>query len=84
VFDEAFVVGARLTIDGTIPTGEVAVHARLRYQACDASSCYAPASETGQWTLRVVAAGVRTSPMFDDIFEQIRFGRSPAASTSRP
>ena len=84
VFDESFVVGVRLTIDAGLQPGDLAVPARLRYQACDASSCYAPTSETIQWALHVVPAGVRTAPTFSEIFEQIRFGRSPASPTSRP
>jgi DsbC/DsbD-like thiol-disulfide interchange protein len=59
VFEEAFVVGATLTLGPSIEAGEVTVPGRLRYQACDASSCYAPASETVQWTLHVVPADVK-------------------------
>ena len=84
MFDESFVIGVRLAIDAGLQPGDVAVPARLRYQACDASSCYAPTSETVQWTLHVVPAGVRTAPAFSDIFAQIQFGRSPASTTSRP
>lgn len=84
VFEEAFVIGAQFTVDGATPPGDLAVPARLRYQACDASSCYAPASETAQWIVHVVPSGVRTAPMFSEIFEKIPFGRSPASPASRP
>jgi hypothetical protein len=56
VFEESFVIGVRLAIAPSAPTGEISIPARLRYQACDASSCYAPASETAQWTLHIVSA----------------------------
>jgi DsbC/DsbD-like thiol-disulfide interchange protein len=59
VFEETFVIGATLTLGPSIEAGDVTVPARLRYQACDASSCYAPASETVQWTLHVVPADVK-------------------------
>jgi DsbC/DsbD-like thiol-disulfide interchange protein len=84
VFEEAFAIGVRLTIDPTLPVGDIIVPVRLRYQACDASSCYAPTSETAQWTLHVVPAEARTSPTFTDVFEPIRFGTPPVSPASRP
>jgi DsbC/DsbD-like thiol-disulfide interchange protein len=35
------------------PTGEFAVPGQFRYQACDASVCYPPATADVQWTLRL-------------------------------
>ncbi len=55
VFGESFVIGVRFAVAPTVPAGDITVPARLRYQACDASSCFPPTSETAQWTLHVVA-----------------------------
>jgi hypothetical protein len=53
VFGERFTIDVRLTVAPALAEGDVTVPARLRYQACDASSCFPPASETAQWTLHV-------------------------------
>jgi DsbC/DsbD-like thiol-disulfide interchange protein len=52
VFGERFTIAVQIAVAGGAG-GDISVPARLRYQACDASSCFAPASETAQWTLRV-------------------------------
>ena len=55
VFEQRFVVGARLTLDATVAAGDLIVPARFRYQACDASTCFAPSREETRWTLKVVS-----------------------------
>jgi DsbC/DsbD-like thiol-disulfide interchange protein len=53
------VFGSEFTIEILVsrapdgPTGEFVVPARFRYQACDASLCYPPATADVQWTLRL-------------------------------
>ena len=53
------VFGSEFTIEVFVsrapdgPTGEFVVPARFRYQACDASVCYPPATADVQWTLRL-------------------------------
>ena len=80
VFEQTFIVGVRLSIAPTA-TGELVVPARLRYQACNDKMCFAPASATTQWTLRVVPAGAPTKPLNRDVIDPIAFGRgaSPAS-----
>ena len=75
VFEQRFVIGARLTLEPSLQEGETVVPARLRYQACNASTCFAPARVETQWVLRVVPATTATSPQFAAIFERIRFRR---------
>ena len=55
VFGENFTIGVRLAVAPTVAPGDITVPARLRYQACDASSCFPPTSEAAQWTLHIVA-----------------------------
>jgi DsbC/DsbD-like thiol-disulfide interchange protein len=52
VFGEHFTIAVQIAIGADIQ-GDIVVPARLHYQACDASTCFAPANETTQWTLRV-------------------------------
>ena len=53
VFGDRFTVGVTLAVADTADDGDVVVPGRLRYQACNESSCFAPASESTQWTIHV-------------------------------
>jgi DsbC/DsbD-like thiol-disulfide interchange protein len=75
VFAQRFVVGAKLTLDASLPPGDIVVPARFRYQACDASTCFAPAREETRWTIRIVPAATPTAARSAEIFEKIRFRR---------
>lgn len=75
VFDQRFVIGARLALDRSLAPGDLVVPARLRYQACNASTCFAPLRDDTRWTLRIVPAGTPTIAQFNSIFERIRFRR---------
>jgi DsbC/DsbD-like thiol-disulfide interchange protein len=82
VFGRNFTVGVRLTLGRALSPGALIVPARLRYQACDSTACFAPAQEETRWTLRIVPAGTPTPVQNAELFKQIRFGRpssSPAA-----
>lgn len=56
VFGSQFSVKVRVKLAGTVPAGDVAVPGRLRYQACDETTCYPPARAEAVWTLRVASA----------------------------
>ena len=73
VFEQQFLIGVRVVLDKSVTPGEVVVPARLRYQACDASTCFPPAREEVRWVLRVVPASTSTKPQFPELFQQIRF-----------
>lgn len=53
VFSGDFTIEAQVTLAADVAAGDVTVPGQLRYQACDASLCYAPARADVQWTLRV-------------------------------
>lgn len=53
VFSGEFTIEAQVMLAPGVAAGEVIVPAQLRYQACDARLCYAPARAEAQWTLRV-------------------------------
>jgi thioredoxin:protein disulfide reductase len=77
VFDHEFPIGVQLTLAPSVAAGDLMVPARLRYQACDANLCYAPASAVVSWKLRVVPASTPI-PAADEAtaraFTAIKFG----------
>lgn len=79
VFDEAFAIGAALTVPNGLAPGEYSIPARLRFQACDDKLCYMPATRAIPVTLKVVAAETAISPQHEDVFERIAFGTGTAA-----
>ncbi len=82
VFEQTFAIGVQLAIASSVPAGDLVVPAHLRYQACDATMCYAPTSAAVEWTLRIAAStGVAGHP---EVFGKIAFGRGqkPAAANA--
>jgi thioredoxin:protein disulfide reductase len=87
VFEHEFVVGAELEIDRGVPAGELAIPARLRYQACDDKVCFRPITATTGWTLRVVPARGDVTPANREVFTRLAAGRRtgpPAAPSADP
>lgn len=78
VFPHEFVIGVRLTVATGTPDGDLAVPVRLRYQACDALMCYAPATVDAQWTIRVAASSSPAVAPVPEVFSQIAFGTGAA------
>ncbi len=76
VFEQRFVVGVKLAIDASAPEGsELTIPIRLRYQACNANTCFAPAREELSLPLRVVAKSVRVTPQERELFNGLRLSR---------
>jgi thioredoxin:protein disulfide reductase len=78
VFERSFAIGVRLRIDATTAPGEIRVPARLRYQACNETTCFAPTTANAEWTLRIVPAGAAVVATHSDVFDRIAFGRGEA------
>jgi thioredoxin:protein disulfide reductase len=74
VFERQFTVGVRLTIPADASTGVITLPARLRYQACDDTVCFAPTTAPLQWTLRVVPSTARVTAQHADVLGGIAFG----------
>jgi len=86
VFEREFTIGVVLHVAPGTPPGDLTIPARLHYQACDETMCYAPVSlETG-WTTKEVAAGAVVKPQQPDVFGAIRFGtgEKPREATPAP
>src|SRR5262245_59814702 len=89
VFEHEFAIGVRLTLAASVPLGDLAVPVRLRYQACDATLCYPPATAETQWAVRVVSASTTVAAEHADVFKAIPFGTGerpapPDHSTAKP
>ena len=54
VFEHEFFIGVRLRLASSVAVGDLAIPVKLRYQACDATVCYPPATATVQWMLHIV------------------------------
>ena len=82
VFERDFAIGVRLSVAVGTPPGDITVPARLRYQACDETTCYIPATAATAWTLRVVPAGAKVTAQHADVFAAIAFGHGEAPKPS--
>jgi len=84
VFERDFAIGLRLELAGDLAPGEIVVPARLRYQACDETLCYLPATATTSWVLRVVPAETPVAVLHGDLMKDIPFGRGAAPVRPTP
>jgi thiol:disulfide interchange protein DsbD len=74
VFEQVFAIGAQVSVAASVPAGEISIPAKLRYQACDANLCYAPATADVAWTVPVVSGAARNPGAADPVFATIAFG----------
>jgi hypothetical protein len=56
VFDGSFVIDVKLTIPASTPPGPLVIPAKLKYQACDATTCFPPQTAQAVWTVTVLPA----------------------------
>jgi DsbC/DsbD-like thiol-disulfide interchange protein len=75
VFEQQFAIGIRIAVAAEQRPGDVVVPIRLRYQACDATTCFAPLREDLNATLHVVPTSVSIAPQHRDLFDGLRFRR---------
>jgi DsbC/DsbD-like thiol-disulfide interchange protein len=80
VFEHEFVLGVQLTLGAGVAAGDLALPARLRYQACNDMMCFPPATAAFAWAIRVVPAGTGVGSAADPVFAAIAFGRGEAAA----
>ncbi len=86
VFEREFVVGASVTLGTSIAVGDLPVHGRLRYQACDVNLCYPPATANVDWTVHVLPATspIRPDPAQARTFATIAFGTGEKPTADSP
>lgn len=85
VYEREFVIGIVLET-GSAASGELAIPARLRYQACDDKLCYLPVAVTSSWTLRIAPAPSNRAALHKAVFDKIPFGtgEAPPAAPAPP
>ena len=81
VFEREFAIGLRLAIGSDVSPGDFTVPARLRYQACNDTTCFAPATADTSWTIRVVPAGAAVTVTHGNVLDRLAFGRGEAPTT---
>ena len=82
VFERIFAIGVQFNVAPTVASGEIVVPARLRYQACDDTVCFAPKTADTEWKLRIVPAATVGTPQRADLFARIAFGTGEAPSAA--
>jgi thiol:disulfide interchange protein DsbD len=81
VFERNFALGVQLAVAPDVAAGALNIPVRLRYQACNDTTCFAPTNATAQWTLNVVASGATTRGTHRDVIDRIAFGHGDAPGT---
>jgi cytochrome c biogenesis protein CcdA/thiol-disulfide isomerase/thioredoxin len=86
VFERDFTIGVAMRVAAGTAPGDVAIPARLRYQACDETMCYIPTTAETGWSVRVVSANAVVRPQHAEVFGSIAFGlgEKPAAPNAPP
>ncbi len=86
VFEQEFAVGVRLAVGRDVPEGPVDIPVRLRYQACNDTTCFAPATARVSFALRVVAPGTPVTAQHGDLLDTLAFGsgRAPTDLAEAP
>jgi len=62
VLGPKFTIDVRLDLVAGVPPGDVPVRGRLRYQACNDTVCFPPATAAVVWTMHVGSALHRSRP----------------------
>ena len=77
VFEEEFVIGAGLSLGPALSVGTYVVPGTLRYQACDETMCYLPATADLSFEVTVVPRDQAITPAHTELFAGLSF--SPVA-----
>lgn len=78
VFEETFAIGAALALDSGLAPGDYAVPGVLRYQACDETMCYLPATAPLDFSVTVVPGTQAIERRHAEIFAGLTFDAAPA------
>ena len=82
VFEREFTIGVTLTVAKGAHAGDLDLPATLRYQACNATTCFSPKTETTAWTLHVVPTATAVRATHADVFKPIAFGHGDAPANA--
>jgi thiol:disulfide interchange protein DsbD len=80
VFEHEFVIGLVAEVASDVPTGEVTIPARLRYQACDDTVCFRPRTIDTSWSFDVAPRQDAPPAAPSEPFSRIAFGTGEPAT----
>jgi len=80
VFEGTFTIGARLQLSSALPIGDIHVPVHIKYQACDQTRCYVPATVDTTWTWSVVAAATPLTLQEGAVFRGMTFRPATAVT----
>ena len=78
VFEETFAIGAALALDPGLASGTYAAPGVLRYQACDETMCYLPATAPVDFSVTVVPRSHPIEPTHAELFAGLAFEATTA------
>ena len=88
VFEEEFVIGAALALGPGLGVGQYVVPGTLRYQACDETMCYLPATVDLSFEVAVVPGDRVVTAAHAELFAGLSFGAvggdPPGSDPGRP
>ena len=73
VFEETFVIGASLAVEESLAAGSYTVPGVLRYQACDETMCYLPATADLEFPVTVVQTSKTVTLTHAEVFASLSF-----------
>ena len=73
VFEEEFVIGVALSLDADLRLGTYSVPGLFRYQACDETMCYLPATATLEFPVTIVPSSQRLNDSHAELFARLEF-----------
>ena len=75
VFERQFAIGVEFTLASTLPLGGHSVPARLRYQSCNDTTCFAPVTAPVQLSLAIVSQTTKEEAGADRaVLDTIKWG----------
>ncbi len=78
VYEKEVILGALVEAKNDTSAGPLKIQGKLRYQACDDSSCRPPKTVVLEITVEVVALDRETRDAHPEIFSKMEFKKSPA------
>lgn len=84
VFEEEFVIAAELILGPELEAGTYIIPGELRYQACDDTICYFPATANLEFQLSVIDNARLATPTNADLFEGLNFVAVSEENTADP
>lgn len=84
VFEEHFRIGLAVRLAEDLAPGEHVLPARLNYQSCDETTCYAPTHADFEFRVQVAPPSQTLAPPRDELFEGLEFDDEPLVLEVEP